>query len=181
MKRLLTASIAALIALSLCGVGVRTVSAKSPSSLTSIQTHIVQTALTYQGTPYMQPTEYNPANLPSTGFSDVGFVAYVYQQVGISLPSDRAAMTGQGAMLTRGKLRPGDLVFFQNTTWAGLSHVGIYLGHGTFIHAEWYGVGVHVSTFRNDEKDGNYWHEHFAYGVRAWKKVPTQVVTTTKP
>lgn len=178
-KRLLALPVAAILAVSLCGGSTRASSAQSPASLKIIQVHLVQTALKFQGVPYADPSEDNPANTPGMGFSDVGFVDYVYQQVGVTLPSQLVGMTQQGKTLKRGQLRPGDLVFFQNTTWAGLSHVGIYLGHGTFIHAEYFGVGVRVSSFRNDEKDGNYWHQHFLFGVRAWSQmVPVITVST---
>jgi cell wall-associated NlpC family hydrolase len=178
MKRLSAVPVAVLLVLSIAGTGVGAASSHARPALTSIQTHLVQTALQQQGAPYANTNTGNPGNSPATGFSDVGFVDYVYQQVGITLPADREALTGEGKMLTRGQLRPGDLVFFQNTTWYGLSHVAIYLGHGTFIHAEWYGVGVRVSSFRNDSKDGSYWHAHFLYGVRAWTMQPVHVITT---
>ena len=41
---------------------------------------------------------------------------------------------------------PGDLVFFQNTYTWGLSHVGIYIGNGKFIHAENEQTGVVISS-----------------------------------
>lgn len=178
MKRLLAVAMSVLVALSV-GASVHAASSHARPALKSIQTHLVQTALQYQGAAYVSRDAFNPATAPLSGFSDVGLVDFVYQQVGIALPNDLDAMTHEGPTLARGKLRPGDLVFFQNTVWAGLSHVGIYVGHGSFIHAEWYGTGVRVSTFRNDPKDGNYWHAHLLYGVRAWtQKQPVQVVTT---
>ena len=51
-----------------------------------------------------------------------------------------------GAPVAYGDLRPGDLVFFQNTFTWGLSHVGIYIGDGKFIHAENETTGVVISS-----------------------------------
>ncbi|MCL6636055.1 MAG: C40 family peptidase, partial [Peptococcaceae bacterium] len=53
-------------------------------------------------------------------------------------------------------LQPGDLVFFQNTYQWGLSHAGIYIGNGKFIHAENESTGVTIS----DMWDG-YWGPRF--------------------
>ena len=54
----------------------------------------------------------------------------------------------------------GDLVFFENTFERGLSHVGIYLEHGRFIHAENEQTGVIVSRI-----DSDYYAAHY-YGAR---------------
>jgi cell wall-associated NlpC family hydrolase len=53
--------------------------------------------------------------------------------------------TVAGSPVSRSSLQPGDLVFFQNTYKAGLSHVGIYIGNGQFVHAENENTGVRVS------------------------------------
>jgi cell wall-associated NlpC family hydrolase len=42
-----------------------------------------------------------------------------------------------------------------------MSHVAIYVGNGTFVHAEWYGYGVTVTAFTNDQRDGRYWDDHY--------------------
>ena len=71
-----------------------------------------------------------------------GLVAYVYAQVGVSLPAQR-----RGAVRLRHRrssyddLQPGDLVFF-----SGLGHVGIYIGGGQFIHAPHTGDVVKISS-----------------------------------
>jgi cell wall-associated NlpC family hydrolase len=54
-------------------------------------------------------------------------------------------------------LRPGDLVFFKNTYKAGISHVGIYIGEGRFIHAASTRTGVRVDTL-----DKPYYVNHYA-------------------
>jgi cell wall-associated NlpC family hydrolase len=51
-----------------------------------------------------------------------------------------------GTPVSYGSLRPGDLVFFQNTYTWGLSHVGIYIGNNNFIHAENEDTGVRISS-----------------------------------
>jgi cell wall-associated NlpC family hydrolase len=53
------------------------------------------------------------------------------------------------------------VVFFKNTIWRGISHVGIYVGNGRFVHAEWYSTGVRVAQFSADSIDGGYWATHY--------------------
>src|SRR5712691_3962141 len=74
---------------------------------------------------------------PRTGFDCSGFVAFVYRHFGVSLPHYTVAQYQRGRRVARGALRPGDLVFF-----AGLSHVGLYVGGGRFVHAPHTGTRV---------------------------------------
>src|SRR6185312_5175147 len=76
---------------------------------------------------------------PRSGFDCSGLVQYVYAKVGIHLPHYAAGQFGHGRRVSRGSLRPGDLVFF-----SGLGHVGIYAG-GKFIHAPRSGTTVRWS------------------------------------
>ncbi|MBQ6115880.1 MAG: C40 family peptidase [Oscillospiraceae bacterium] len=88
---------------------------------------LVAYACTYIGTRYV----YGGSSY--RGIDCSGFTMRVFGHFGYNLPH---AVTGQYAMCRRvsdSERRPGDLVFF-NTT-GGLSHVGIYLGGGRFIHA----------------------------------------------
>jgi cell wall-associated NlpC family hydrolase len=77
---------------------------------------------------------------PRAGFDCSGLVQYVYAKVGIDLPHYAAGQYGHGRRISRGSLRPGDLVFF-----SGLGHVGIYAGSGKFIHAPRSGTTVRWS------------------------------------
>jgi cell wall-associated NlpC family hydrolase len=78
---------------------------------------------------------------PRSGFDCSGFVRFVYEHFGIDLPHSSYAQFGLGRRVPRRALRPGDLVFFH-----GLGHVGIYAGHGKFIHAPHSGTRVSYST-----------------------------------
>src|SRR5262249_18414816 len=64
------------------------------------------------------------------GFDCSGLVRYVYRRFGIELPHSSYADFDLGRGVGRWALKPGDLVFF-----SGLGHVGMYVGHGRFIHA----------------------------------------------
>ena len=92
-------------------------------------------AMQYLGVPYV----YGGAS-PS-GFDCSGFVMYVFNQIGVSLPHNAAAQYGYGMPVSQGQLQPGDLVFFN-----GLGHVGIYIGGGQFIHAPHTGDVVKISS-----------------------------------
>lgn len=98
---------------------------------------------------------------PSTGFDCSGFVRYVFHLgAGIDLPRTSAAQYQSGLKVDRRDLRTGDLVFFR-TAGKRVSHVGIYLGDGSFIHSPSAGKRVSVSSLSEP-----YWSRHFAGGRR---------------
>lgn len=73
---------------------------------------------------------------PSRGFDCSGFVHYLLSRYGIRAPHSAAGLFQVGKPISRSELKPGDLVFFQNTARRrGITHVGIYIGNGKFIHA----------------------------------------------
>jgi SH3-like domain-containing protein len=134
---------------------------------------IVQTALRYLGYPYT-----TVGNSPSTGFSCIGFVSYVYQANGIPLPDDLGSAMAYAPSIAFSDLLPGDVLFFQNTVWAGLSHTAIYLGDGRFVHAAWYNTGVIISSFTNDLTYGDYWMSKYLGANRPWTAAATSSAPT---
>jgi cell wall-associated NlpC family hydrolase len=101
---------------------------------------VVGVAMRYLGTPYV----YGGAS-PS-GFDCSGLVMYAYAQVGVSLPHYTVAQYNysNSVSVSRSQLEPGDLVFF-----AGLGHVGIYVGGGNFIHAPHTGSVVRIDSLNS--------------------------------
>ena len=98
---------------------------------------------------------------PATGFDCSGFVRYVFQHsVGAQLPSDSASQFRIGAEVARADMRTGDLVFFR-TRGKRVSHVGIYLDHGRFIHSPSSGKRVSISSL-----DDGYWAKRFVGAKR---------------
>ena len=117
---------------------------------------IVQTANQFLGSRYVWGGQ-SPA-----GFDCTGFTWYVAKQAGIKIPlHDLAGQKASGPSIDRSALEPGDLVFFQNTYQPGLSHVGIALGGGRFIHAASETQGVIVSRL-----DEPYWAQRFVGATR---------------
>jgi cell wall-associated NlpC family hydrolase len=153
MRRIVTALSLALAGLAMSGQGI-VAAAPEHGALTGAQ--VVNVALQYVGLPYRA----HDGN-PEEGFSDLGFARYVYGAAGMILPNNLKRLWRFAPEVQQDQLQPGDLVFFKNTIRKGLSHVGIYVGNGTFIHAEYYGSGVRVTSFVNDAKDGNYWPGKF--------------------
>ena len=92
-------------------------------------------AARYLGVPYRW------GGASPAGFDCSGLVMYVYAQIGIALPHYTVTQYRMGVAVTRDRLQPGDLVFFD-----GLGHVGIYIGAGQFIHAPHTGDVVKVSS-----------------------------------
>lgn len=68
------------------------------------------------------------------GFDCAGLVRRAFSRV-VDLPRTAASQFTQGFFVDRADLQPGDLVFFKNTYKKGISHVGIYIGDGQFVHA----------------------------------------------
>jgi cell wall-associated NlpC family hydrolase len=100
---------------------------------------LVEQAMTYLGTPYRR------GGTSRRGLDCSGLVGAVYGQQGVDMPRTAVQQFGEGSAVALGDLRPGDLVFFRDTYKRGISHVGIYVGDGRFIHAAGRRQGVIVS------------------------------------
>ena len=101
---------------------------------------LIRTALMYRGSRYAR------GGTSRGGFDCSGFTRYVFAKYGIRLPHSSAAQSRIGKPVSRGSLQPGDLVFFNRTYRRGVSHVGIYVGDGKFVHASTHGRGVRVDS-----------------------------------
>ncbi len=89
---------------------------------------LVEAAMQYRG------VRYRYGGMTSRGMDCSGLVARVLATQGIDAPHNSRALYRLGHAVSCSQLQPGDLVFF-NTNGRGISHVGIYVGEGKFIHA----------------------------------------------
>jgi cell wall-associated NlpC family hydrolase len=112
-----------------------------------IAQQLTRSALRFLGTPYVF------GGNSTSGFDCSSYVQHVFAMVGVSLPRTADAQYDVGKPAVGGP-RPGDLVFFQTYT-AGVSHVGIYLGNGEFVH-ESSSHGVMVSKLSE-----SYWASRY--------------------
>lgn len=102
-------------------------------------------------------TPYHWGGTSVRGVDCSGLVQTVFQRVyGVSLPRTTEELYQSGVQLHETPLRLGDLVFFSNGHRREVSHVGIYLGEGKFVHAST-SRGVLVSDLRE-----RYYRRHFA-------------------
>lgn len=90
------------------------------------------------------------------GFDCSGLVQYSFGRVGVALPRTTAELARDGQHIARTRIRKGDLLFFDQDGKRS-SHVAIYLGDETFVHAPASGKRV-----RRDRLGDPYWRKHFA-------------------
>jgi cell wall-associated NlpC family hydrolase len=90
---------------------------------------------------------------PLQGFDCSGLVYYAYGQAGYRVPRTSQELFRAVRKIAVGEADPGDLMFFQDQT--KLSHVGIYLGDGLFVHAPANGQNVAVASL-----DSPYYQAH---------------------
>jgi cell wall-associated NlpC family hydrolase len=132
--------------------------ARAPSAASAqVANDVLFRAMALVGTPYKWG-----GNTPETGFDCSGLVDYIYRRAAdIALPHNSSQMaTLDGRRIQRMRdLASGDLVFFGSGR--SISHVGVYVGQGRFVHAPNSG-----GTVRLDDIDGPYWRDHFAFGKR---------------
>ena len=101
-------------------------------------------------------TAYRAGGASPDGFDCSGFVQYLYRQAGVSLPRTASEQFDVGLEVETRRLAPGDLVFYR-TEGRRVTHVGVVVGDGTFIHAP-----NTRSRVRIDRLDGRYWQERYA-------------------
>jgi cell wall-associated NlpC family hydrolase len=109
---------------------------------------VTKLALSMVGKPY----RYGGAH-PSTGFDCSGLVHYAYTSNGHVVPRTSQALYDASRKVTLAEAVEGDLLFFRDQE--KLSHVGIYLGDGEFVHAPSTGDSVRVARI-----DSTYYQQH---------------------
>jgi peptidoglycan endopeptidase LytF/peptidoglycan endopeptidase LytE len=97
------------------------------------------------------------------GFDCSGFVYYILNRSGAPIGRGMWQQYNGGAHVPMSALQPGDTVFFANTYEPGLSHDGIYIGGGQFVHAADERSGVTVSSLYT-----SYWQSHYVGATRLW-------------
>jgi len=81
------------------------------------------------------------------GFDCSGYVQYLYKKHNINLPRTAWEQSKQGHLVNMENLQKGDLLFFLTDKKRGIpiTHVGIYIGNGNFIHAASKKKGIIIS------------------------------------
>lgn len=113
---------------------------------------VLMRAISLVGTPYRYG-----GNTPEGGFDCSGLVNYVFRDMlDLRLPrTSRELAAYQGPRIEPQRLATADLVFFGSG--GQVSHVGIYVGEGRFVHAPSTG-----GTVRLDHLDGSYWRRNYS-------------------
>jgi len=122
---------------------------------------VLMRAIGLVGTPYRYG-----GNTPEGGFDCSGLVAYVYRDMlDLRLPrTSRELAQVQGPRIDPKRLATADLVFFGSR--GNVTHVGIYVGEGRFVHAPSTG-----GTVRLDHLDGPYWRDNYSGARRVLGKL----------
>ena len=91
---------------------------------------ILEMAKSYIGTPYRY------GGMGEGGFDCSGFVCYLFKHgLGKKIPRTASAQAEYFYKITKDELQKGDLLFFDTSNSGRITHVGLYLGGGKFIHA----------------------------------------------
>lgn len=117
---------------------------------------VIATATDAMGRPYT----WGGVGANGGGFDCSGLIQHAYAQHGIALPRTSAAQAREGSSVSRklGALAPGDLLTFSNRG-GPVSHVGLYIGDGRFIHSA--SRGVQVSVLSDDDPYGRWWFKRW--------------------
>ena len=126
------------------------------ASVSASGSDIVAYAEKYLGVPYI-----HGGSTPD-GFDCSGYTQYVMGYFGGSLPRTAASQYGSGTRIDKSQLQAGDLVFFKPSSDSSrISHVGIYVGGGNFIHSPQPGENVKISALSS-----SYSRQHYFGAVR---------------
>jgi NlpC/P60 family len=126
----------------------------------SLADSIVATAAAAMGRPY----EFGGTGAGGGGFDCSGLIQYAYKKHGIVLARRSVDQAKEGRKVDRkpDRLRPADLLTFSNRG-GPVTHVGLYIGGGRFIHSAT--RGVQISTLSAEDPYGRWWYKRWV-GVR---------------
>ncbi|MDR2043486.1 MAG: C40 family peptidase [Clostridium sp.] len=109
--------------------------------VSDVRVDLVEYAKQFLGNPY----RWGGTSL-TKGADCSGFVLSVFQHFGIRLSHSSKAQAGEGARIGIADLKPGDLVFYANSS-GSVNHVAIYIGGGQVIHASSPRTGIKISKY----------------------------------
>jgi hypothetical protein len=91
------------------------------------------------------------------GFDCSGLIRYAYGELGIDLPRQSRDQARAGRAVERSveQLAPGDILTFAAAPDGAVTHVGLYLGHGSFVHSA--STGVRIDRLDPDDPNGKWW------------------------
>lgn len=126
-----------------------------PSERAEVIANVVQTALDVMGMPYRWGDE------GEEGFDCSGLIRYAFGKQGITLPrrSRDQAQQGEAVEKNLDSLQPGDILTFSRSGGKTVSHVGLYVGNGKFIHSA--SQGVQLSVLSPDDVSGRWWYRRW--------------------
>ena len=130
------------------------------TSASEVADSVIATATQVMGRPY----KYGGTGGEGGGFDCSGLIQYSYGHHGITLPRTSAEQARAGRKVRKDQkaLVPGDLLTFSNRG-GPVTHVGLYIGEGRFIHSAT--RGVQVSVLSGDDPYGRWWYARWV-GVR---------------
>lgn len=129
-----------------------------PSIPTTSVDNVIDRAHELLGTPYKWG-----GNSVKQGFDCSSFLVYLFKtEANIRIPRTTAAMHRSSAPdIKRNALKPGDAVFFKGNGRGQVSHVGLYIGEGKFIHSPRTGKSIRIDSLSN-----SYWNKNYTTAKR---------------
>ncbi|WP_330212439.1 C40 family peptidase [Pseudomonas sp. Z18(2022)] len=120
--------------------------------------NVIERAHSLLGTPYKLG-----GTSVRQGFDCSSFLVYLFKtEANIHLPRTTTAMhRSTAATVKRDALKPGDAVFFRGNGRGQVSHVGLYIGEGKFIHSPRTGKSVRIDSLAN-----SYWSRNYTTAKR---------------
>lgn len=127
-----------------------------PQDSEGLRASLVETARSYLGVPYLW------GGTTAQGFDCSGLTMSVYRLNGLQLPRSSRDQYEAGTPVSVDALQRGDLLFFATSGPGRVSHVGLYVGDGAFIHAPSRGKSI-----RKEQLSDSYYRKTFL-GARTY-------------